>query len=51
VSELATLADSHVELGHDQRVANIDDPVPIHVAAEDSGDRGGEDRLGRDNER
>jgi len=51
VRELATLAEPHVELGHDQRVANVDDPVPVHVAAGDCADRGGEDRLGRDNKR
>src|SRR5207244_4904726 len=46
VGELATLAEPHVELGHDQRVANVDDPVPVHVAAEDRGDCGGRRRRG-----
>jgi len=51
VRELATEAQPHVELGDDERLADVDDPVPVHVAAEDCGDRGGEDRLGRDNKR
>src|SRR5437899_9435951 len=35
--ELATLPQLHIELGYDERISDIDDPVPVHVAA-------GEDR-------
>src|SRR2546427_746598 len=44
--ELATEAQPHVELGDDERVANVDDPVPVHIAAADCGARGGRRRRG-----
>src|SRR5439155_16297530 len=41
VGELVTLEAPYVELGHDQRVADVDDPVPAYVAAWGGSDRGG----------
>jgi len=38
--ELATLPQLHIELGYDERISDIDDPVPVHVVAEDWGGRG-----------
>ncbi len=38
--ELATLPQLHIELGYDERISDIDDPVPVHVAAGDWGGRG-----------
>ena len=38
--EPATLPQLHIELGYDERISDIDDPVPVHVAAEDWGGRG-----------
>jgi len=40
VGELATLPQLHIELGYDERISDIDDPVPVHVVAEDWGGRG-----------
>src|SRR2546427_11847406 len=47
VRELATLPQPHVELGYDERIPDVDDPVPVHIAAGDLGDRGGGGRAAR----
>ena len=46
VRELATLPQPHNELGHYERIPDIDDPIPVHVAAGDCGDCGGRRRRG-----
>jgi len=40
VGELATLPQPHIELGYNERISDIDDLIPVHVAAADWGGGG-----------